>query len=305
MAAERQARAGTPGAGRDTRAGLVRLGLIAAAILAVYLLAVSYAAQTDGDYNRVWTWEGYLAGGVALAVMVRYRERLRGDSIALGLGLGALVGAINASGLSRGGTVWLAEAVFTAVALIGGMVLRQTARDRRVHPGVRVSLLDGAWHEPWRIILRQRARAAGRSLLLGALLGLPFAVINALYFALSGAHGQGWQPVVPQAVAALRPAVYEEIVFRFFVINLVVAVAGDRLSSRTVLIGALVLGALPHALFHGAGGLVANPLGYLGFSLLTALIFGLPMAYLQWRRDLETATGFHWVIDFVRFWAGY
>jgi len=266
---------------------------------------VSFAAQTGGDYGRVWTWEGYLAGVVALVVMVRYRARLRWDVILLGLGLGALVGAINASGLSRGGTVWLAAAIFTTLALIGGVLLRQMVHDRRAHPGVRVSLLDGVWHEHWRVILRRGARAAGRSLLLGALLGVPLAVVNALYFALSGAAGQGWQSVLPQAVAALRPAVYEEIVFRFFVINLVVAVVGDRLAPRTLLIGTLALGTLPHALFHGAGGLVANPVGYLGFSLLTALVFGLPMAYLQWRRDLETAMGFHWVIDFVRFWAGY
>jgi hypothetical protein len=33
---------------------------------------VSYAAQTDGDFGRVWTWEGYLAGGVALVAMVHY-----------------------------------------------------------------------------------------------------------------------------------------------------------------------------------------------------------------------------------------
>ncbi len=223
----------------------------------------------------------------------------------LGLGLGVLVGLINASRLSRGSTVWLAEALFTALALIGGILLRQTAHDRYGHPGVRVSLLDGVWHEPWRVVLSRGARAAGRSLLLGALLGLGFAIINALYFAVSGSAGQGWQPALTEAIAALRPAVYEEIVFRFLVINLVVAVVGDRLSPRTLMIGTLALATLPHALFHGAGGLVANPAGYLGFSLLTALVFGLPMAYLQWRRDLETAVGFHWVIDFVRFVAGY
>ena len=292
--------------GQERTVGLARLGLIAVAILGVYLLAVGYAAQVDGDYGRVWTWEGYLAGVAGLAVIARYRERLNWSVIGLGLGLGALVGLIGISGLSQGSTPWLAEATFITLALIGGVLLRQTAHDRkRGHPGVRVSLLDGVWHEHWRVALRYGVRAAGRSLLFGALLGLPLAVLNVVYFAATSGPGQGWQLVLPQAVGALRPAVLEEIVFRFFVINLSVAVVGNRLSPRNLMIGALALGIVPHAFFHGAGGLVANPLGYIGFSLLTGLIFGLPMAYLQWRRDLETAIGFHWVIDFVRFWAGF
>ena len=292
--------------GQSQRTGLARMGLIRAVIMAVFLLAIGYAVNVDGDYGRVWTWEGYLAGVAALAVIARYRERLNWGVIGLGLGLGALVGLIGASGLSQGSTPWLAEATFTTLALIGGVLLRQTAHDRkRGHPGVRVSLLDGVWHEHWRVALRYGLRAAGRSLLFGALLGLPLAVLNVVYFAATSGPGQGWQLVLPQAVGALRPAVLEEIVFRFFLINLSVAVVGDRLSPRNLMIGALALGIFPHAFFHGAGGLVTNPLGYIGFSLLTGLIFGLPMAYLQWRRDLETAIGFHWVIDFVRFWAGY
>ena len=45
----------------------------------------------------------------------------------------------------------------------------------------------------------------------------------------------------------------------------------------------------------------------MGFAMLaaTSLLFGLPMAYLQVRKNLEAAVAFHWLIDFARFWFGF
>jgi hypothetical protein len=37
---------------------------------------------------------------------------------------------------------------------------------------------------------------------------------------------------------------------------------------------------------------------------VNGLLFGLPMALLAYKRDIETAIGFHWVIDAVRFALG-
>jgi hypothetical protein len=37
----------------------------------------------------------------------------------------------------------------------------------------------------------------------------------------------------------------------------------------------------------------------------TSLLFGLPMAFLQLWRNLETAIAFHWFIDFARFFFGF
>jgi hypothetical protein len=37
----------------------------------------------------------------------------------------------------------------------------------------------------------------------------------------------------------------------------------------------------------------------------TSLLFGLPMAMLQIRRNLESAIAFHWFIDFARFLFGF
>ena len=38
---------------------------------------------------------------------------------------------------------------------------------------------------------------------------------------------------------------------------------------------------------------------------MTSLLFGLPMALLQIKRDLASAIAFHWLIDFMRFLFGY
>jgi ABC-type spermidine/putrescine transport system permease subunit I len=38
--------------------------------------------------------------------------------------------------------------------------------------------------------------------------------------------------------------------------------------------------------------------------VVTSILFGLPMAYLAYKKDIETAIGFHWIIDAVRFTLG-
>ena len=268
------------------QAGIARLLLVGVGLLAVYFAAVSVGASTDDTYWRVWTWIEAATGLAALVAAARYWRRLTVSDVILGLTLGALVGVIGAARLSLGGTPPWYEAAATALVFVGARALLPNDQ------GVRVALLaDGP-------VLALRALG------LGVLLGLPLAVLNVLYFVLTG-PGDGWQPVLLQAAAALRPAVLEEVVFRFFVINLCVALAGDKLPRRVLLIGTMILATVPHALYHGAGGLVHNTFGYLAFSLVLALVFGLPMAYVQWRRGLEAAIGLHWVIDFVRFWVGY
>jgi len=37
----------------------------------------------------------------------------------------------------------------------------------------------------------------------------------------------------------------------------------------------------------------------------TGLLFGLPMAVLQIKKNLESAIAFHWLIDFARFLFGF
>jgi hypothetical protein len=49
---------------------------------------------------------------------------------------------------------------------------------------------------------------------------------------------------------------------------------------------------------------MSNPPMALVMVVVTSLLFGLPMALLAYKKDIETAIGFHWIIDAVRFALG-
>lgn len=74
---------------------------------------------------------------------------------------------------------------------------------------------------------------------------------------------------------------------------------------RLALIVAVGLAVVPHSLNHLPDLLLANPTMGIVMLMATCLLFGLPMAVLQVRRNLETAIAFHWWIDFVRFLFGF
>jgi hypothetical protein len=67
----------------------------------------------------------------------------------------------------------------------------------------------------------------------------------------------------------------------------------------------VALAVIPHSLLHLPDLFLENPGMALGLLAATSLLFGLPMAILQIRKNLESAIAFHWFIDFVRFLFGY
>jgi membrane protease YdiL (CAAX protease family) len=62
---------------------------------------------------------------------------------------------------------------------------------------------------------------------------------------------------------------------------------------------------VPHSLNHLPDLFLQNPWMGLFMLIATSLLFGLPMALLQLKRNLETAIAFHWFIDFMRFLFGF
>jgi membrane protease YdiL (CAAX protease family) len=59
-----------------------------------------------------------------------------------------------------------------------------------------------------------------------------------------------------------------------------------------------------HSALHVQQTIISSPLSALVTVVVTSILFGLPMAYLAYKKDIETAIGFHWVIDAVRFTLG-
>lgn len=144
----------------------------------------------------------------------------------------------------------------------------------------------------------------GKSILIGILLALPLAVINNLYF-YANAGGFRIQNLFTSAFEALSPAIHEEVVFRFFLLALVLHLLKYSASPRLAMAIALFLSVVPHSLNHLPDLFLENPLMAWALLAATSLLFGLPMAILQIRRNLETAISFHWFIDFARFFFGF
>ncbi len=147
-------------------------------------------------------------------------------------------------------------------------------------------------------------RGALKSFAAGTLIGLPFAAINAYAFSVMENRPLAWQPALREALNALQPGVGEEVVYRLALLGVIWLVFLKIWPGRAVLIAA-TFSLIIHNYAHFDALFRDQPLFALGYGALTGLVFGLPMTLLALRRDLETAAGFHWVVDFLRFLAGF
>ena len=60
---------------------------------------------------------------------------------------------------------------------------------------------------------------------------------------------------------------------------------------------------LPHCWMHYPSlDFVTNPVGTLLNLTYMCVVFGIPAAWLMKNKNLYAAIGFHWFIDFIRFW---
>lgn len=138
---------------------------------------------------------------------------------------------------------------------------------------------------------------------LGALISVPLAFLNVLYFSFSRqVHVEN---VLHCAVFALKPAISEEVVFRFFLLAygsyLLHGITEKRF--QNALIDILLI--FPHELLHYPDMFLQSPFWAVAMCILGSLFFGLPMAACMRRKNLQMAVGMHWFIDFVRFTAGF
>jgi hypothetical protein len=146
--------------------------------------------------------------------------------------------------------------------------------------------------------------AAGRSLGLGVLLGVPFAILNVLLFVFVNGKRIVPEDVLTGAIMALKPAIMEEMAFRLLFMGLAMVVLMKFLPRNVAIASAIFMAIVFHSAAHIPDLLMTNPPIALAMVVVTSLLFGLPMALLAYKKDIETAIGFHWVIDAVRFSLG-
>jgi len=269
--------------------------LLTAVILIIFvgrtLLAGAYDAPRLFDLFDSLTVLG------ALVVLLRASRQLRGSDWLLALSLGALVGVgmLFATLFSPYPFFGLAQSrlgqavvrgLFTTIALLGGLAIMRQGGPVQFH----------AAHGDW--------RNAGQAILIGLLVGLPLAVVNA--FALQFTQGQSieWQNPLAALLDALQPGIVEEVIYRFALWGLLWLILRNSLPRQSVWLAGL-LSMLVHNYSHFDDLFFQSPLVALGMGAVLALFWGLPPLFLAHRRGLETAVTFHWIQDVARFVAGF
>ena len=270
-----------------TKRSLGWMGVFLVALTYVFLYGMNLWLPLDwSNYtSRIWDWTQAILTLVALAVVIMKRQNLSVGLLLSAFALGTISGL---SHLLHDSDIWgsLKEGFGVLICFSGGAAI---FRNLRQHV---VLTFQGSWVQ------------IGRSLLIGMALAIPLAAFNNFYFYMNSGSMQftNW---FYSAIEALSPAIHEEIIFRFFVLALVYELLKEMPPSRWITVAAVILAVVPHSLNHLPDLFLQNPVMALVLLVATSLLFGLPMAMLQIRRNLESAIAFHWFIDFARFLFGF
>lgn len=143
------------------------------------------------------------------------------------------------------------------------------------------------------LVLSTGADRGARGFLLGMLIAVPWALANPV---MGGSAGDVWVRSWWQPLVAIQPGIAEEAWGRLLLVPMLFLLFRLAARPRTALTAALVLAAYWFAYLHTPGGIEAIPT-----MLITGTLFSLPVSYLCLYRDLETAIGWHFLVDLVRF----
>ncbi len=261
--------------------GVASIFLIYAALYAVnYLLPLENINLT----SRIWNWSQTALTLAAILVIFLNWKQITLRTVLIGLALG-IISAIS-HWQHDPYIFWCAqEGLGVLFCFTAGVLL---FKNRQV--------MVNAFDAPLSIQLKN----AG----IGILIALPLAVLNNLYFYLNSGSLK-FKSLLASALEALSPAIHEEIIFRFFILALVLYLLRYHLPDRRVIVIATFLAVVPHSLNHLPELFQQNPVMGLVMLTATSLLFGLPMALLQIKKDLGSAIAFHWFIDFARFFFGF
>jgi hypothetical protein len=107
-------------------------------------------------------------------------------------------------------------------------------------------------------------------------------------------------------LVSLNPGIFEEISFRLFMYAFCIYLLKGKANTKKEKIWCYLVMVLPHVLIHTPDMFFRNGIFYLNGSVLVtivmlSLIFGLPFALLQRKRDLSSAMIGHGLVDFIRF----
>lgn len=232
----------------------------------------------------------FLLPVIATLVFILLKQPLGRKELLYGLGLALLAGA---TGLGEGRIPWASPTVWSILqgflvltSLLAGWSILQYTGLRGEGVGTSRFLLNGA-------------AAALKAFMSGLVIAMPWALWNILvgrsnveaWVLRDSWLKEWWQPLL-----ALQPGIAEEAWARIFLVPLFFVMFRQVNQPRAAFTAALFIVGYWFAYLHTPGGLAG-----IQNTIMLGTLYSLPLSYLCLYRNFETAMGFHFWVDFLRF----
>jgi hypothetical protein len=252
------------------------------AILAFILFVVLFLSRTLFGPNLLYAWP-IISAGTIIYLKPKFSKKELTYAAILAL-VGGIAG-LGAKWVPFHPVVWSVLQVFlVTTGLLAGWALLRYAGLWQL--GIsRSQYLDNG------------LKSAIQSFSTGIIISIPWA----LGFVLMGsAASQMWVQKWWQPLIAISPGIGEEVWGKVFPIPLIFILLRRVFQPKRAYIISLVIISFWFAYLHTAGGIE----GVISTAMIGTLIV-LPLTYICFHRDLETAFGFHFFVDFVKFVVAY
>jgi hypothetical protein len=224
---------------------------------------------------------------VAVAALASLRPSITKQEAlyALGLSLVAGIAGLGAQWVPFCPIVWsVLQVLLVSTGLLAGWAILR-------HTGL---LEQGIGHSRF---LSEGTASALRGFLQGMLLGLPWALSLVV---MGSSESETWVRHWWQPLLAINPGIAEEAWGRILLVPLLFLILRRVSRPKRAFVFALVIVGYWFAYLHTSGGMED-----LFSTIMIGTLYVLPVSYICLHRDLETAIGFHFWLDCVKFAAAY
>jgi ABC-type amino acid transport system permease subunit len=149
-----------------------------------------------------------------------------------------------------------------------------------------------------KIIKATTTKAIIVSILIGLGVGIPLGIVNLFL----NSAAPNLKITLSCFLTALSPGIYEEMAMRTFIYALCLYFLKGEIRSKGENFSYYFMMVLPHVMIH-------TPQQFINYGLISGIVsililgilFGLPFAILQRKRDITSAMLAHGVVDIIRF----
>jgi len=150
-----------------------------------------------------------------------------------------------------------------------------------------------------KIINRKTTKAIVVSTGIGIFVGAILGTVNVLF--MMSSNVPDFNITFSCFLVSLSPAIYEEMALRTFLFAFCVYLLHGNIDSKGKQFVCYFMMIIPHVMIHTPEQFIINPINGIMNILLLTLLYGLPFALLQRKRDLTSAMVAHGLVDVIRF----